>query len=186
MHEVTLYLGGTRSGKSARAEAEALRIGGPVLYLATADPRPGDADMLERIRRHRLRRPEFWRTLECRRAPAVCLERELMERQKLLPTILFDCVTMWISNILFSLPEPKNFVQFERTAMAEVEDLMKFMDRTPCRWIFVSGEVGLGGIQATASGRYFCDVLGTVNQLLAARADKVWLCVAGKKLLLED
>lgn len=63
--ELTLYLGGTRSGKSARAEAQALRTGGPVLYVATAEARPDDPSMHERIRRHRDRRPPHWSTLEC-------------------------------------------------------------------------------------------------------------------------
>ncbi len=63
--ELTLYLGGTRSGKSARAEAQALRTGGPVLYVATAEVRPDDPSMHERIRRHRDRRPPHWSTLEC-------------------------------------------------------------------------------------------------------------------------
>ena len=63
--DLTLYLGGTRSGKSARAEAEALQSGGPVLYVATAEARPDDDAMTERIRRHRARRPASWRTLEC-------------------------------------------------------------------------------------------------------------------------
>ena len=63
--DLTLYLGGTRSGKSARAEAAALQAQGPVLYVATAEARADDASMLDRIRRHRARRPAHWRTLEC-------------------------------------------------------------------------------------------------------------------------
>ncbi|MFR5646081.1 MAG: bifunctional adenosylcobinamide kinase/adenosylcobinamide-phosphate guanylyltransferase [Bilophila wadsworthia] len=68
--ELTLYLGGTRSGKSARAEAQALRTGGPVLYVATAEARPDDPSMHERIRRHRDRRPPHWSTLS-----ALCILR---------------------------------------------------------------------------------------------------------------
>lgn len=185
MPEVTLYLGGTRSGKSAHAEAEARLAGEPVFYLATARPRPDDEEMLERIRRHKLRRPADWLTVECHRQPAACLGQKLQAVEGQRSTILFDCVTLWMTNILLSLSDPKDFVRFERTALEEVHDLTALMDRTLCHWIFVSGETGLGGIQATARERYFCDVLGTVNQLLSARADKVWFCVAGKKLLLE-
>ena len=55
--DLTLYLGGTRSGKSARAEARVFqRADGPVLYVATAEARPDDPSMTERIRRHRARR----------------------------------------------------------------------------------------------------------------------------------
>ena len=63
MPDLTLYLGGTRSGKSACAEQEAMRSGAAVLYVATAMARPDDESMLERIRRHQARRPAHWRTV---------------------------------------------------------------------------------------------------------------------------
>lgn len=188
MADLTLYLGGTRSGKSARAEADAMKAEGPVLYVATAYARPGDASLLERIRRHQVRRPAAWHTLECPKGLAQGIEKKLAE----IPagdhpvTVLIDCVTMWVTNILFSLPDPDNLVALEEAARKEVEELIAFMDRSSCRWILVSGETGLGGIQASARGRYFCDSLGMVNQLLSAKASEAWLCVAGKKLRLED
>ena len=96
MNDMTLYLGGTRSGKSARAEEHVLRVAdGPVLYVATAESHPKDAAMTERIRRHQARRPPHWRTLECPRQPG----RHIAESLRILPvsagrsTILLDCVT---------------------------------------------------------------------------------------------
>lgn len=171
--ELTLYLGGTRSGKSARAEAQALRTGGPVLYVATAEARPDDPSMHERIRRHRDRRPPHWSTLECplhlaKRIslmfPAFFLEaaasvspeqppesgvgsspKDAGEAAQERPTILIDCVTLWVSNILFALPEPEDLTAFETAVRTEVNALLALMERSNCRWILVSGETGLGG-----------------------------------------
>lgn len=188
MADMILFLGGTRSGKSTRAEAEAMKAEGAVVYVATAKARPEDSSLQERIRRHQVRRPGHWHTLECPKGLAGGLEALLAD----IPddghpvTILIDCVTMWMANILFSLPDPEDLVALETAARQEVEELLALMERTSCRWILVSGETGLGGIQASARGRYFCDCLGMVNQLLAVNAREAWLCVAGKKILLQD
>ena len=108
--DLTLYLGGTRSGKSARAEARVFqRADGPVLYVATAEARPDDPSMTERIRRHRARRPENWRTLECPLQLGEHIGTALAEFRNTAgtPTVLLDCITLWVSNILFSLPDPR-------------------------------------------------------------------------------
>lgn len=212
--DLTLYLGGTRSGKSARAEAQALRTGGPVLYVATAEARPGDPAMRERIRRHRARRPAHWSTLECplRLAerisavlPASSLEaaasaspdqpqesgagsppKDAREAAPGEPTVLLDCVTLWVSNILFTLPDPEDLTAFETAVRTEVNALLALMERSGCRWILVSGETGLGGIAPDRISRNYCDGLGLANQLIAARARKVFLVVAGRSLALEE
>ena len=212
--ELTLYLGGTRSGKSARAEAQALRTGGPVLYVATAEARPDDPSMHERIRRHRDRRPPHWSTLECplplaKRIslmfPAFFLEaaasvspeqppesgvgsspKDAGEAAQERPTILIDCVTLWVSNILFALPEPEDLTAFETAVRTEVNALLALMERSNCRWILVSGETGLGGIASDRISRNYCDGLGLANQLIAASARKVFLVVAGCSLVLAE
>lgn len=188
--DLTLYLGGTRSGKSAAAEAHALRNGGPVLYVATAMPQPDDPAMSERIRRHRQRRPGSWRLLECPRrlAPAVATAWEAMRSDA--PggsgqaTILVDCVTLWVTNLLLSLPEQQDAGALERLVTEEVSALIDLSRALPCRWIMVSGETGLGGIGGNALSRQFCDGLGLANQLLAARAREAFLVVAGRLLRL--
>lgn len=188
--ELTLYLGGTRSGKSAVAEAHALRNGGPVLYVATAMPHPDDASMRERICRHRRRRPASWRLLECPRrlAPAVAAAWEAMRAEMSAdgppPTVLVDCVTLWVSNLLLSLPEQEDAAALECLVVEEVSALIDLSRALPCRWVIVSGETGLGGIGATALTRQFCDGLGLANQLLAARAQEAFLVVAGRLLRL--
>ena len=132
MADMILFLGGTRSGKSTRAEAEAMKAEGAVVYVATAKARPEDSSLQERIRRHQVRRPGHWHTLECPKGLAGGLEALLAD----IPddghpvTILIDCVTMWMANILFSLPDPEDLVALETAARQEVEELlalMKFM-----------------------------------------------------------
>ncbi|WP_297229032.1 bifunctional adenosylcobinamide kinase/adenosylcobinamide-phosphate guanylyltransferase [uncultured Desulfovibrio sp.] len=188
--ELILYLGGTRSGKSAVAEAHALRNGGPVLYVATAMPQPDDPAMSERIRRHRQRRPDCWRLLECPRrlAPAVAAAWEEMRPDASggsgQATILVDCVTLWVTNLLLSLPEQEDVGALECLVTEEVSALIDLSRTLPCRWIVVSGETGLGGIGGNALTRRFCDGLGLANQLLAARAQDAFLVVAGRLLRL--
>ena len=125
--DLTLYLGGTRSGKSARAEARVFqRADGPVLYVATAEARPDDPSMTERIRRHRARRPENWRTLECPLQLGEHIGTALAEFRNTAgtPTVLLDCITLWVSNILFSLPDPEDLSAFEGAVRREMEALL--------------------------------------------------------------
>ena len=102
------------------------------------------------------------------------------------PTILIDCVTLWVSNILFALPEPEDLTAFETAVRTEVNALLALMERSNCRWILVSGETGLGGIASDRISRNYCDGLGLANQLIAASARKVFLVVAGCSLVLAE
>lgn len=186
--DLTLFLGGTRSGKSALAEAlVTARAAGPVWYLATAQASADDADLAERIRRHRLRRPGHWRTVECPRRPGRELARLLSAQAPAtaVPTVLLDCVTLWMGNILLALDDPPEPADFETAVREEVAELLAVMRTFPCRWVLVSGETGLGGIQSSRLGRIFDDGLGLANQLLAAAAEDVFLVVAGRCLRLE-
>lgn len=88
------------------------------------------------------------------------------------PTILIDCVTLWVSNILFALPEPEDLTAFETAVRTEVNALLALMERSNCRWILVSGETGLGGIASDRISRNYCDGLGLANQLIAASAGR--------------
>ena len=172
--DLTLFLGGTRSGKSALAEAlVSAKARGPVWYLA--------------IRRHRSRRPAHWHTLECPRHPGRELAPLLAAQaaDAPVPTILLDCVTLWMSNILFALDDPQDAAAFETSLTEEVDELLHVMRAFPCRWVLVSGETGLGGIRAERLARVFDDGLGLANQMLAAQAREAFLVVAGRCLRLE-
>ena len=185
--DLTLFLGGTRSGKSACAEARVTeQADGPVLYVATAEA--GDESMAGRIRRHRARRPAAWRTLECPRELGARLAGELAALPPSgsgRPTILIDCVTLWISNILFSLPATADLEAFEAAVRREVQELLAVIRTTSCRWVVVSGETGLGGIHPTPLERRYADGLGLANQLIAADSREAFLVIAGKRLRLE-
>ena len=184
--DLTLYLGGTRSGKSERAEARVHRLAaGPVLYVATAQA--GDAAMAERIRRHQSRRPDAWQTLECPLHVAEGLSGALaaLPSAAAKPTILLDCVTLWVSNILFSLPDPEDLIAFEREVRAHMEAFLGLARASGCRFVVVSGETGLGGINPTPLGRIYADGLGLANRLLADAAAEAFLVIAGRVLRLE-
>ena len=103
-----------------------------------------------------------------------------------IPTVLLDCITLWVSNILFSLPDPEDLSAFEGAVRLETEALLDIMRSSGCQWVVVSGETGLGGIEPTRLGRNYCDGLGLANQLIAAQAREAFLVVAGRLLKLEE
>lgn len=102
------------------------------------------------------------------------------------PTVLLDCITLWVSNILFSLPDPEELRAFEGAVRRETEALLDVIRSSGCQWVVVSGETGLGGIEPTRLGRNYCDGLGLANQLIAAQAREAFLVVAGRLLKLEE
>jgi adenosylcobinamide kinase / adenosylcobinamide-phosphate guanylyltransferase len=158
--QLTLVLGGARSGKSRYAEHLASRYA-EVTYLATGQVT--DAEMAERIARHRADRPVHWRTVEegFHPAEAVAGDRGL---------ILLDCVSFLVTNHLL-----RDEAGCEAAVMAELEALC----RLEADVIAVSNEVGMGVVPEYPLGRLFRDVLGRANQYLAARAGRVFVCWAG-------
>ena len=174
--QLVLVLGGARSGKSSCAENLA-RQGERTLFVATAEAL--DDDMRRRIMKHRERRPASWDTLEEPLDPAAAIPSALAGHD----TLLFDCLTVWVSNLLLALEDEADA---EAEILARAGALLDLYEQTDCRWILVSNEVGLGVIPATELGRRYRDLLGRVNQLFAARADKVYLMVAGLPLELKS
>ena len=159
--QLTLVLGGARSGKSALAERLASASGAPVTYLATAHSDPADADLSARIGAHRARRPDSWTTVEA----GADLVRALAEVDG---PVLVDSLGTWVAA----------HHDFEIDLPALVEALTTRRDLT----VVVSEEVGLGVHPATPIGRQFRDVLGIVNQAVAEAAADVWFVVAGRVL----
>ena len=174
--QLILVLGGARSGKSACAERFAGE-GERTLFVATAEAL--DDDMRRRILKHRERRPVSWDTLEEPLDPVAAIPPALAGHD----TLLLDCLTVWVSNQLLAL---EGEARAEAEILARAGALLDLYDKTHARWILVSNEVGLGVIPATELGRRYRDVLGRVNQLIASRADKVYLMVAGLALELKS
>jgi adenosylcobinamide kinase/adenosylcobinamide-phosphate guanylyltransferase len=165
-------LGGARSGKSrfALAAQDAHRR---VAFLATAEAR--DPDMAARIARHRAERPSHWRTVE----EPVALPARLAEVAPTVDAVVVDCVNLWVANLLLRGDD-------DETVLAAAEALAATIAARPSALTLVSNEVGLGVHPATEEGRRFRDVLGLVNQRVAAACDRVVLLVAGLPLTLKD
>ena len=167
---VSLVLGGARSGKSRHAEALVEGAAAGALYLATAEA--GDAEMAERIRRHRARRGAFWQTLEERLALAESLRRESRAERP----ILVDCLTLWLANLLAS----------GSAVDAEIDGLVETLPLLAGPVVFVANEVGLGIVPENALARQFRDHAGRLNQAIAAAADRVVFLAAGLPLMLKE
>jgi adenosylcobinamide kinase/adenosylcobinamide-phosphate guanylyltransferase len=178
----TLVLGGARSGKSAWAEQLARQSGQPVLYVATATA--SDGEMADRIAAHRAQRPTDWHTIE---EPERLLHA-IQANGSPGDTVIVDCLTLWVSNVLLRTIGPDwdvdavssaEWVAIERALQAEVRDLIAMARDRALRLILVSNEVGMGVVPATPLGRHFQDILGRVNQMAARHADAVVLMMAG-------
>ena len=178
-----LVLGGARSGKSALAERLARASGKDVVYLATSHA--GDAEMAARIAHHRARRPAGWQTVEEATALADTL-RALCTPERI---VLVDCLTLWLTNLMFAtrqdFPEvgpidlPPLFVE-ERAAFLDWLDEPSAGDI-----VFVSNEVGMGIVPYGAVSRAFVDEAGRLNQDVAARCERVLFVAAGLPLALK-
>lgn len=163
---LTLLLGGARSGKSALAVEIARGWRSPVTFVATATA--ADADMAERIARHRAERPPAWR----------CLEEPLDLAGALQGCgdagVVVDCLTVWVANLL----ERRSPEQ----AVGEARRAATLAAARAAPTVAVSNEVGLGVHPATGSGRRFRDALGRVNAIWADVADEALFLVAGRAL----
>ena len=178
----TLVFGGARSGKSAYAEMLAARSGKNVIYVATAQA--GDDEMAARITHHRARRNPSWRTIE----EPLALGDAIARWSEPGRVILVDCLTVWLSNLLFS--EAREFPEIGDIAPPEafLRERQRFLDaleQTPADIILVSNEVGMGIVPQGAVSRWFVDEAGRLNQAVAARCERVVFVAAGLPLVLK-
>ncbi len=173
--QLCLVLGGVRSGKSAFAEKLARELDRPTLYVATG--LPTDAEMEERIHRHRRARPADWTTLEEPRDLAGRVEAALAGDDP--PgVVLIESLDLWTGNMLLEHEGQTGPVVESRTLSA-VDGLLAVICRSAAAFFLVSGEVGLSLVPPEPLGRRFQDLLGLVNQRVAVAAGRVYLVVAG-------
>ncbi|HEX77831.1 MAG TPA: bifunctional adenosylcobinamide kinase/adenosylcobinamide-phosphate guanylyltransferase [Dehalococcoidia bacterium] len=177
--ELILVLGGARSGKSAFAQRLALRKGEKVLFIATAEAK--DGEMRERIRQHRAARPRHWRTLE----EPLNLVRALEENAQY-GVLLVDCLALWVNNFLLQKDKSLTNAARETAILEATQQLLKSYEMGKATLILVTNEVGMGLVPPYPLGRSFRDILGRVNQLVASRADRVYLVVAGLAIELKS
>ena len=178
----TLVLGGARSGKSAYAEKLAGQSGRDVVYIATA--RPSDGEMAARIAQHRSDRPQHWLTIEesLHIADAIALHSTPDN------VILVDCLTLWLSNLMFSgtgaypdvgaITLPALFTD-QRAA------LLGALQTAKGDVVLVSNEVGMGIVPMGAVSRCFTDEAGRLNQAVAAVCNRAVFIAAGLPLTLK-
>ncbi len=166
-----LILGGARSGKSSYAENLAKESGSDVIYLATANAL--DNETKQRIEKHQLDRPSTWVTIEEPIHLASCLLQYAKPQQ----TIIVDCLTMWLNNLLM-LENPEQLRQ-------EYNDFLDCIHQLQGHIIFVSNEVGMGIIPLGELTRNFVDDAGRLHQQLGQLVENVTLIVAGIPLIVK-
>lgn len=166
---LTLLIGGARSGKSRLAQS-LCPVSARVAYIATAQAE--DEEMIARIARHRHDRPTHWVTFEEPLAIGSLLRRLQQEYD----VLLLDCLTVWLSNVLYRYRR-RSACEIEKIVFEQVDEITKAAP--DAHLILVSNEVGAGIVPATKVGRIFRDLQGLVNQRVAAAANQVFLTVAG-------
>ena len=162
MKKVILITGGARSGKSRYAEELALSLSKNPVYVATAHV--WDEEFRERVKKHQERRGPEWTSIE---------EEMLLSRHDLTGRVaVIDCITLWCTNYFFQMQE----VDAALEALKAEFDKFTAKDAT---YIFVTNEIGMGGVSDNAVQRKFTDLQGWMNQYVASKADEVILMVSG-------
>lgn len=162
-----MITGGQRSGKSEHAESIALSLSPSPVYLATSIPM--DDDFRERVRIHQERRGPQWTNIE---EPIQLSKHNNLLTKRI---ILIDCVTLWLTNIFFSQHGKEDARLSFEYAKNEFDDFTA----NDATYIFVTNEIGLGGVSANATQRHFTDLQGWMNQYIAQKADEVTLMISG-------
>ena len=162
MSKIILITGGQRSGKSKKAEELALSLSDNPVYVATAHI--WDEEFRERVRHHQERRGPQWTNIE---------EEKFLSRHNLSGRVaVIDCVTLWLTNFFFETQD------VDKTLGTVKHEFDQFTAHDGT-YIFVTNEIGSGGVSENAVQRRFTDLEGWMNQYIASRADEVILMVSG-------
>jgi adenosylcobinamide kinase / adenosylcobinamide-phosphate guanylyltransferase len=171
--KVILVTGGARSGKSRFAERLAEGYQPLRGYLATGQA--GDAEMAERIARHRGRRGSEWETVE----EPIDVAEAILAHDSRYNVLLLDCITLWMSNLLFMEDGGA------AAALSRVAAFTEIFPRLKTPLIMVTNEVGMGIVPEHPLARAFRDLAGEANELIAAKADEVYVTISGLPLKLK-
>lgn len=166
MKHVTLITGGQRSGKSGYATQLALSLTPHPVYLATS--RIWDEEHHKRILRHQADRGPEWTTIEEEKV----LSHHLLAGR----VVVIDCITLWCTNFFFD-----NHADVASSLQQIKQEFDQFIQQD-AYFIFVTNEIGMGGVCADEIQRKFSDLQGWVNQYIATKADEVILMVSGLPL----
>lgn len=174
MKHITLITGGQRAGKSTYAEERALALAPDPVYLATS--RIWDEEFQHRVNMHKQRRGSQWTNIE----EDKFLSKHPLEGR----VIVIDCVTLWCTNFFFDIQNGGiHSAQSEALHVQKVLELLKeefdrFINQD-ATFIFVTNEIGSGGVSENDVQRRFTDLQGWMNQYIASKADEVIWMVSG-------
>ena len=169
--KLIFVLGGARSGKSSFALQQG-KANSPRAFLATAEPL--DAEMAQRIQKHKQSRGRGWTTFEVPRQ----LAEWFATNGGNYSSVVVDCLTLWLNNLLRDKLG-------SRQIPSHVRKLLKAIRSCPSQVVMVSNEIGMGLVPGDSGSREFRDLAGRMNQLIAAEADEVHFLVSGLPLRLK-
>ena len=169
MRKIILITGGQRSGKSQQAERLALSLSNNPVYLATAHI--WDEEFRQRVIMHQQRRGYQWTNIE--------EEKQLSRHDVTGRVVVIDCITLWCTNFFFS----REKAEWEQPSVNDALECLKAefdkFTSQDATFIFVTNEIGSGGVSENAIQRRFTDLEGWMNQYVASKADEVILMVSG-------
>ena len=175
MGQIILVTGGSRSGKSAYAQKTAEMLPEPRAFLATGPPI--DEEMRERIRKHQdARRQRRWHTIE---QPLDITGT--IENAHEFPTVLVDCLTLWINNLLYQAEQNGKSIS-ESEIARECRRLVAACKAHPGTIILVTNEIGMGIIPENALSRLYRDLVGRCNQIIGEASIRIVLLVSGQPI----
>ena len=160
---LVLITGGERSGKSGYAQRRALTLSEHPVYLATS--RIWDEEFRQRVLRHQADRGPEWTNIE--------EEKELGRHDLTGRVVVVDCVTLWATNFFFDCQSDGE------QALAQLKAEFDKVTAQDAYFLFVTNEIGMGGVPMDPVQRKFTDLQGWLNQYIASKADEVVLMVSG-------
>ncbi len=169
MKKIILITGGQRSGKSTYAEKLALSLSANPIYIATAHV--WDEEFKERVKMHKLRRGKEWTNIE---------EEKYLSKHSIYNKVaVVDCITLWCTNFFFDNRLPNGNIASVEDTLKELQDEFDKFTNQDAVFIFVTNEIGSGGVSDNVLQRRFTDLQGWMNQYVAKCADEVILMVSG-------
>lgn len=169
MKRIYLITGGERSGKSLYAEKLALSLSPHPIYMATAHI--WDDEFRLRVLHHQERRGPEWTNIE--------EEQKLSQHDVAGRVVLIDCLTLWATNYFTAASVNAEDLPDVNSILEELRAEFLQFTKQDATFIFVTNEIGMGGVSPNAVQRRFTDLMGWLNQFVASQADEVILMVSG-------
>lgn len=186
MSKVILVTGGARSGKSNFAEKLCKERNNNTAYIATSIP--FDDEMKDRVRKHKESRPQNWKTYEIYKDIYTIID-DISKEHK---TVILDCVTLLVNNLIFMHEiDIANSTQYEideleKYIKEQVEKLLIEIKKTNLYFVIVTNELGLGGVSINKLTRVYTDIVGRINQQIAAQSDEVYFVISGIPMKIKE